>query len=108
MDTTLLPAVTFKMGKQVSFILRGEKTFLWESGRGEMLPATLRVLAHIQGFGDLKKGYMHVFCNTFPVLPNFSQSDHYNWEGKKYKGFPQQVVWVMCEFFSVNLTVFLG
>lgn len=62
----LLPAVTFKMEKQVSFILKGEKTFLWKSGRAETLPATLRVPAHIQGFGDVKKGYMHVFYNTFP------------------------------------------
>lgn len=62
----LLPTVTSKMEKQVSFILKGEKIFLCKSGRGETLPATLRVPAHIQGFGDVKKGYMHVFCHTFP------------------------------------------
>lgn len=44
----LLPTVTFEMEKQVSFILKVEKTFLWKSGRGEKLPATLRVPAHIQ------------------------------------------------------------
>lgn len=54
------------MEKKVSFILKGEKTFLRKSGRGETLLATLRVPAHFQGFGGVKKEYLHVFCNTFP------------------------------------------
>lgn len=76
----LLPTVTFKMEKQVSFILKGEKTFLWKSSRGE----TLRVSAHNQGFGDVKKGSVHVFCHTFPKWSSSSQSDRYNWKGNKY------------------------